>query len=173
MERVLFSETVEQIGACVFPETVSQIAVDKENPLFSVKSGCLIREQDKTVLAVTGQSVRIPDGIKAIAPFACMKGISPTRIVAIPDSVTQIENDVMPNTLLQSMYGGRIRKSKEQKLWERGNFYSDCSRGHALPVAIFKVHKDSYAAAYAVKHGVPHIYWVASRFTRFDQFFPY
>lgn len=157
-ERVFFSETVERIGFCDLPETVVQIIVDEKNPLFSVRSGCLIREQDKTVLAVTGQTVQIPDGIKAIAPFACMKGLSPTRIVVIPDSVTQIENDVMPNSLLGLMYGNIFRKSKKQKLRERKNFYADSSFCPTLSVAIIKAHEDSCAIEYARKHGIAHLY---------------
>ena len=116
----------------------------------------MIRKQDKTALAIVGTSAKIPDEIRSIAPFACMKGTSPTRVITIPDTVIQIENDVMPNALSSLMYGKTIRGSKGQKLKERGNFYFH-GEG-ADPVAIIKAHKNSYATEYARQHQVPYLY---------------
>lgn len=156
IKNIYFSETVEQIGFCDLPDTVIALKVEERNPVFSSKGNCLIRKQDKTVLAIVGTSAKIPDKIRSIAPFACMKGTSPTRVITIPDSVMQIDNDVMPNSLLRLMYGGNFRKSKAQKLRERGNFYSNFEI--ALSVAIVKAHKNSYAMTYAQRHGVAHLY---------------
>ena len=156
IKNIYFSETVEQIDFCDLPETVAALKVDERNPVFSSKSNCLIREQDKAVLAIVGTSAKIPDGIRAIAPFAYMKGTSPTRLIIIPDSVMQIENDVMPNSLLRLMYGRNFRKSKAQRLRERGNFYSDGET--ALPVAIIKAHRNFYAITYAQQHRVAYLY---------------
>ena len=155
VKNIYFSETVEQIGFCDLPDTVVALKVDERNPVFSSKNNCLIREQDKTVLAIVGTSAKIPDGIRAIAPFACMKGTSPTRLIIIPDTVMKIENDAMPNSLLRLMYGRNFRKSKAQRLRERGNFYSG---EEAVPVAIIKAHRNSYAITYAQQHRVAHLY---------------
>lgn len=156
VKNIYFSETVEQIGFCDLPDTVVALKVDERNPVFSSKNNCLIREQDKTALAIVGTSAKIPEGIRAIASFACMKGTSPTRLIIIPDTVMKIENDAMPNSLLRLMYGRNFQKSKTQRLRERGNFYSD---GEAmLPVAIIKAHRNSYAITYAQQHRVAHLY---------------
>ena len=156
IKNIYFSETVEQIGFCDLPDTVVALKVDERNPVFSLKNNCLIREQDKTALAIVGANVKIPDRIQAIASFACMKGTFPTRLIIIPDSVMQIEIDVMPNSLLRLMYGRNFQKSKAQRLRERGNFYSDGEA--ALPVAIIKAHRNAYAITYAQQHRVAHLY---------------
>ena len=156
VKNIYFSETVEQIGFCDFPDTVSELIVDEKNPWFYEENHCLIRRTDKALLALAGSAVEIPDGVKSIAPFACATGSHPTRLVIIPDTVIQIENDVMPNALLSLMYGKTIRGSKGQKLKERGNFYFH-GEG-ADPVAIIKAHKNSYATEYARQHQVPYLY---------------
>lgn len=74
----------------------------------------------------------------------------------VPDSVEQIENDIMPNRLLTMMYGGKFSATNENKLAERGNFYfngtgCDC-------VAIIKASKNSYAIRYAERHFIAHRY---------------
>ena len=130
--------------------------MDKKNPWFYAENHCLIRRKDKALLALAGSVVKVPNGVMSIAPFACATGSRPTRLVIISDTVIQIENDVMPNTLLRLMYGKTVRRSKEQKLRERGNFYFHGEGGD--PVAIIKAHKNSYAAEYARQHQVPYLY---------------
>lgn len=156
IKNIYFSETVEQIGFCDFPDTVSELIVDEKNPWFYTEDHCLIRREDQALLTLAGSAVEIPDGVKSIAPFACATGSHPTRLVIIPDTVIQIENDVMPNALLSLMYGKTIRGSKARKLRERGNFYFH-GEG-ADPVAIIKAHKNSYATEYARQHQVPYLY---------------
>lgn len=156
IKNIYFSETVEQIGFCDLPDTVSELIVDEKNPWFYTEDHCLIRREDQALLTLAGSAVEIPDGVKSIAPFACATGSHPTRLVIIPDTVIQIENDVMPNALLSLMYGKTIRGSKGQKLKERGNFYFH-GEG-ADPVAIIKAHKNSYATEYARQHQVPYLY---------------
>ena len=156
IKSIRFSETVEHIGFCDLPDTVSELTVDERNPWFYTEDHCLIRREDQALLALAGSAVEIPDGVKSVAPFACATGSIPTRLVVIPDTVIQIENDVMPNALLSLMYGSTFRSSKRQKLSERGNFYFHGDG--AEPVAIIKAHKNSYAAEYARQHFVPHLY---------------
>ena len=156
MKRIRFSETVTEIGFCDLPDAVSELTVDRRNPWFYEKNHCLIRLKDKALLAVAGFVIEIPDEVRSIAPFACTTGSIPTRLVTVPDSITQIENAVMPDSLLSIMYGRTIRRSKERKAKERGNFYF-YGEG-ADPVAIIKAHKNSYAIEYARQHQVPHMY---------------
>ena len=156
IKSIRFSETVEHIGFCDLPDTIAGLTVDERNPWFYTENNCLIRKADKALLALAGYAVEIPDGVKSIAPFACATGSIPTRLVIVPDTVMQIENDVMPNALFRLTYGKTLRRSEEQKLRERGNFYS---RGEGSdPVAVIKAHKNSYATEYARKHRVPHLY---------------
>lgn len=58
IKNIYFSETVEQIGFCDLPDTVVALKADERNPKFSSKNNCLIREQDKTVLAIVGQALK-------------------------------------------------------------------------------------------------------------------
>ena len=156
IKSIRFSETVAHIGFCDLPDTVAELTVDEKNQWFYTENHCLIRREDQALLALAGSAVEIPDGVKSIAPFACATGSHPTRLVIIPDTVIQIENDVMTNALLSLMYGKTIRGSKGQKLKERGNFYFH-GEG-ADPVAIIKAHKNSYATEYARQHQVPYLY---------------
>lgn len=155
-KAICFSETVGQIGYCDLPDMVEIITVDKVNKSFYSENNCLIRKSDMAVLAMAGNTIKIPDGVKTIAPYACASGSIPTRLVIVPDSVEQIENDIMPNRLLTMMYGGKFSATNENKLAERGNFYfngtgCDC-------VAIIKASKNSYAIRYAERHFIAHRY---------------
>ena len=155
-KTIRFSKTVELIGYCDLPDTVEKIEVDNVNKSFYSKNNCLIRKSDMAVLAIVGHTIKIPDGVKIVAPFACASGSSPTRLVIVPDSVEQIENDIMPNHLLTMMYGCPFSARKENKLAERGNFYfnetgCDC-------VAIIKASKNSYAIKYARQHYIAYRY---------------
>lgn len=156
INSIYFHETIVQIGFCDLPDTIRVLTVDKKNLLFYLENNCLIRTRDKTVLAVVGSKVEIPDGVEKIAPFACTACSQPTRLVAIPDSVMQIENDAMANSLLSLMYGLNFSKPKAQKINERGNFY--CKGHGAAPIAVIMAHKNSYAIKYAQQHLVAYLY---------------
>lgn len=157
MKSIHFSETVEQIGYCDLPDIVEAITVDNGNKSFHSENNCLVRKSDMAVLAMAGNTIKIPDGVRTIAPFACATGSSPTRLIIVPDSVEQIENDIMPNRLLTMMYSRPFSESKGKKLAERGNFYfngngCDC-------VAIIKATENSYAIKYARQHHIAYRYY--------------
>lgn len=100
--------------------SLEEIKLSKKNKTFQMKNGCLVNKSEKSlVYALSSEnSLDIPDGIKSIKTFAFNN--CRTKMVFIPSSVNQIEEDAFGKYYLEGNKGVKnITVSKKNRVYAK------------------------------------------------------